>query len=257
MKAYHSLIIFAILVCSAVLTSVSNYQKAQYAIVKDMSHAATLALQAEQSQWITPDTIKAYRSLLSHDALRKNSVLTYAIDNKSAALSSKRIKWRTYEVQGIANCSMADVFGMSNQRLPFSLVVLAMLWAIGSVFYFRKRQEKLVLAPVGLSSEAIIIAPMQPESFPIIYDEQGDQFLNTQHEALRLTPMQHELMRLFYSNEHHRLEKQTICDALWPKKPDASETLYTLIRRIKPIIEQHTNLTIESERGKAYRLVKK
>ena len=34
-----------------------------------------------------------------------------------------------------------------------------------------------------------------------------------------------------------------------------SETLYTLIRRIKPVIEQNSNLMIESERGKSYRLI--
>ena len=54
---------------------------------------------------------------------------------------------------------------------------------------------------------------------------------------------------------HHQLSKQEICDALWPKKPDASETLYTLIRRIKPVIELNSNLMIESERGKSYRLI--
>ncbi len=56
----------------------------------------------------------------------------------------------------------------------------------------------------------------------------------------------------YLNNTHHQLSKQEICDALWPKKPDASETLYTLIRRIKPVIEQNSNLMIESERGKSY-----
>ena len=64
-----------------------------------------------------------------------------------------------------------------------------------------------------------------------------------------------QLMQLFFNNTHHQLSKQEICDALWPKKPDASETLYTLIRRIKPVIEQNSNLMIESERGKSYRLI--
>ena len=45
-----------------------------------------------------------------------------------------------------------------------------------------------------------------------------------------------------------------ICDALWPKKPDASDTLYTLIKRLKPIVEQHSGLKVESDRSKAYRL---
>ena len=46
-----------------------------------------------------------------------------------------------------------------------------------------------------------------------------------------------------------------ICDALWPKKPDAHETLYTLVRRLKPVIEQQSDLKIVSDRSKAYRLV--
>ena len=52
----------------------------------------------------------------------------------------------------------------------------------------------------------------------------------------------------------HLLTKTEICSTLWPKKEDASETLYTLIRRLKPIIEQHSDLKIESDRGRAYEL---
>lgn len=37
--------------------------------------------------------------------------------------------------------------------------------------------------------------------------------------------------------------------------PDASETLYTLIRRVKPIVEAY-GLAIEVERGRAYRLIR-
>lgn len=37
LKAYHSILIFAILVMSAAFSSVSNYRKAQYAIVQDMN----------------------------------------------------------------------------------------------------------------------------------------------------------------------------------------------------------------------------
>ena len=66
--------------------------------------------------------------------------------------------------------------------------------------------------------------------------------------------MQQQLMEMFFRSSSHVLTKAEICDALWPKKPDASETLYTLIRRLKPVIEQNSTLKIESNRGKAYRL---
>ena len=45
LKAYHSILIFAILVMSAAFSSVSNYRKAQYAIVQDMNKALALTLQ--------------------------------------------------------------------------------------------------------------------------------------------------------------------------------------------------------------------
>jgi DNA-binding response OmpR family regulator len=72
--------------------------------------------------------------------------------------------------------------------------------------------------------------------------------------AIKLTPMQQQLMEMFMSAPEYTLSKQQICDALWPKKDDASETLYTLIRRLKPIIEQHSELKIEVDRGRAYQL---
>ena len=66
--------------------------------------------------------------------------------------------------------------------------------------------------------------------------------------------MQQQLMEMLWLSPTRQLSKAEICDALWPKKPDASETLYTLIRRLKPIIEEHSDLKIESDRGKAYGL---
>jgi hypothetical protein len=72
--------------------------------------------------------------------------------------------------------------------------------------------------------------------------------------AIKLTPMQQQLMEMFMSAPEYTLTKQQICDALWPKKDDASETLYTLIRRLKPIVEQHSELKIEVDRGRAYSL---
>jgi len=43
-------------------------------------------------------------------------------------------------------------------------------------------------------------------------------------------------------------------EPLWPKKPDASETLYTLIRRLKPIVSERCGLKIVADRGDGYRL---
>ncbi len=265
LKGYHSIIIFAILVMSATFSSVSNYRKAQYAIVKDMDHALALTLQERQDQWITPDTIQSYRSHLSHNLLRQTSILCYAVEEKrNGQLTSRSMLLDKNHVQGYANCSMLDVLGMSDQRTPLSLSLLAMLWAIGSVFYLRKKKEEGFALALECPSNTVQTAfersqVPERESFGTLsYSSSDDTFYHKETDTpIRFTPMQHQLMQMFLASHRHQLSKQEICEALWPKKPDASETLYTLIRRLKPIVEGNSNLIIESERGRAYRLVEK
>ena len=83
---------------------------------------------------------------------------------------------------------------------------------------------------------------------------QDGRFVNAKGCEVKLTPMQQQLMEMLWLSPSRQLSKTEICDALWPKKPDANETLYTLIRRLKPIIEEHSDLKIESDRGKSYGL---
>ena len=88
----------------------------------------------------------------------------------------------------------------------------------------------------------------------LAYSETEGRFYNAMGKQVKLTPMQQQLMEMFFHSESHQLTKTEICDALWPKKDDANDTLYTLIRRLKPIIEEHSDLKIESDRGRAYKL---
>ena len=70
--------------------------------------------------------------------------------------------------------------------------------------------------------------------------------------ATHLTPMQRQLMEMFVASGSHRLSKHEICDALWPKKDDASETLYALISRLKRELDKTSSFDIISDRGRAY-----
>ena len=250
LKSYHSFIIFAVLVMSAIFSSVSSYRKAQYAIVKDMNQALAQTIEERQDQWITPDTIQSYRSHLSIDMLKNTSILCYAVA-QPAELCSREMRLDKHAIQGYANCSMADVFGMSNQRTSFMLMLMAMVWAAWAMLYHRRNDQQMLLPLTETNKEYNAL------SFgSLSYSSEDDNFYNADtQQAIHFTPMQHQLMQMFF--EKHQLTKQEICDALWPKKPDASETLYTLIRRIKPIIEDNSNLCIESERGKAYKLTER
>ena len=122
-------------------------------------------------------------------------------------------------------------------------MVLAILWAISCYVYKRRHPE--VGLVVGKSGNCIAFGGLS-----FIPDD--GTFLTEEGTEVRLTPMQQQLMEMFFRSPSHSLSKQDICDTLWPKKPDASDTLYTLIRRIKPILERHSHIKIESDRGRAY-----
>ena len=240
MKPFHAVIIFMIFVVCGVLSSMHSYNVTKYAIIKDMNQALSQTISVKENGFITPDTIINYRQHLKIDALRNHSFIYYASSNKGNVISSKKIKWHspTYSVefQSYANCSTADILGLSDQRLPISMLIIGILWGVFSVLHFRRQYKNV-----------IVLGNM-------IYTQDEHLFYDLSKSPIVMTPMKKKLLRMFFSSENHKLSKQEICDELWPKKPNASDTLYTLIKRIKPIIQMKGNLKIISVRGKDYKL---
>lgn len=243
MKGYHAVIVFLILSASALFSGVRSYRLTESCIVEDMNRALELTLKEKLEEWLTPDTIRNYRRHLRMEELRRRSYVYYAMDDRHRGLTSAKMRWqgsgRAILFQSYANCSVASVWSMSDQSVSMSLSLLSLLWMVFAMMYFRKHRQRVIV--LG----------------NIVYDEVKKTFYDVRHAPVRFTPMQHALMLMFYTTECHVLDKQKICDTLWPKKPDASETLYTLVKRLKPIVEEKGNLRIVSERGKAYRLVVK
>lgn len=243
MKSYHAIIVLLLLVVATALASMHSYRCAQTTIVRDMNRALALTLAEKTDGWITPDTIQTYRSHLQLAALRDKSYLTYAVDDRSNALKSRRMRGQGrlngVVFQSYANCSMASVWLLSDYRGSLILALLTLGWGCFSLLYMRRHRA-------------------EDASFGgILYSESGRCFVNARHEVISLTPMQLQLMRLFFAADNHKLSKQQICDALWPKKPDASETFYTLIRRLKQVLAAQSRLQIVTERGKDYQLKEK
>ena len=225
MKQKYFVLVLIGLVMVSGATSIGSYQATERLVEDDMSQALASALAEQQSDVISADTIRVFNSHLQLEQLRGHAVL--AVDT------------RQKDFQCVARCSTATIFAMSDQRPASILWMLTLLWA-GFCFYHHRRQMPLLAGMIrygGLS-----------------YAESEGRFIGAHGEQVKLTPMQQQLMEMFFRSTSHSLTKTEICDALWPKKPDASETLYTLIRRIKPIIEAHSNLRIEVDRGKAYEL---
>lgn len=225
MKQQYLVIVLFVLIVASCATSLVSYRTAERQVNDDMSQALSSALAMQQSNVITQDTIQSFNSHLQIAELRGKA--TIAVDTKGR------------EFKAYARCSEATIFSLSDQRLTAVLWSMTLLWAV--FCFYRRRHEMLQMAGM-LQYGGLCFA----EAEGTFYDAKG--------QRIKLTPMQQQLMEMFFRSEAHQLTKTEICDALWPKKPDASETLYTLIRRLKPVIEQHSDLKIESDRGRAYEL---
>lgn len=281
MKAYSSIIIFILLVAASVITGTGNYMKAQSKITSDLNQALMYALAEKGQQLVTADTIRVCRQLygrsgtavvvtfrdkhfcerLTIPELRDSSYIAFAVlpaGKKSVGLLSDiaglcgdtvvmRLDMSHYGDVSVAfragaTCSFATVLGLSDQQLPAALCVMSLIWGV-SVLLIRRRD-----------STAGSHEPCLCSVGNLSFDSRTKTFYNSENKEIRFTPMQFSLMEMFFNAEGHQLLKTEICQMLWPGKDDASETLYTLMRRLKRVVGQNTNLQIEVDRGKAYRL---
>lgn len=221
---------FLFIMASAFYSSMCSYRSTSDRIETDINNALELTLAEMQCDAVSADTIRCYRNYLTIAELKDTACI--------AMRTVRRGERQETEMVAEANCDFMTVFMLSDQRASGVLLFAGILWMMGSLWYMRRFKPELHVE--GLNYGGIIYA--------------NEKFMTTKGEQIHLTPMQHTLLEMFMNSEDHSLSKQEICDRLWPKKPDASDTLYTLIKRVKPIIEEHSNLKIESDRGKSYTL---
>ena len=282
--------VFLTLMLTSLLAGRHNYRVTKDEITADLNQALAQTLLEKKDPIVTQDTIRAYKQLrqtsggqvliavsderfcrhLKNPRLKQAAFLTFDVmdgDYRGSSMDGQAIcsdtlvvrngrAGETLALKGYTRLSAAAVFGMSDQRLPGGLMAAALLWAIGSMLYLRKREkENPMLQP---AEGSVLSAGGGTQSAPdfggLTYSDADDRFYAADHTPIRFTPMQQQLMRLFWQAPSHSLTKEEICAVLWPKKDDANNTLYTLIRRLKPIVEEHTQLKIVADRGRNYSL---
>ena len=216
-QRYAVVVLFALIVASS-LTSLDSFRKTSREVTNDMNQALAKTLEQQQSQVISADTIRVFNSHLQMEALKGKAVL--AVDTKKGFCPRPQV-------------STATILALTDQRPAMVLWSMVLLWGMFCLYLHRQRMTMGMYGGLAL---------------------QEGRFIDAKGNVVKLTPMQQQLMELLWQSPTHQLPKNEICDALWPKKPDASETLYTLVRRLKPIVEQHSNLRIEADRGKSYGL---
>ena len=218
MKQRYAVVVFFALIIASSMVSLTSYRATEQLVTDDMNQALAKALEEQQSDVISADTIQVFNSYLKFEALKGHAVL--AIDTKKGFRPRPQV-------------STATILSLSDQRPSMILWSMAMLWGLFCLYQHRRNMTLGLYGGLAL---------------------QDGHFIDAKGHTVKLTPMQQQLMEMLWQSPTHQLSKTEICNALWPKKEDANETLYTLIRRLKPIIEQHSNLKIEADRGRSYGL---
>lgn len=258
------------LMIASVVSSCLSYSNAKTSIANDLNDAMIALVHENSELWTRQDTITALRKM--HEATRKpliyqasdlnfrNSVLkdqayfTLAlVDEKRTApklqgnkiasdsimlVPERAVDGVAIQVQGFADCSMASVFAASDQTLPGVLFALSILSMAGMFLLPRK--------VTGLS------IALQATELP----EMADIPLHsTEHilDGIKLTPMQRRFALMLLEAPDMRVDKATLCSALWDNKSNAEESLYTLVRRTKTALAE-TDIEIICNRGESYEL---
>lgn len=223
MKRRYPLMLMFVFGLLAVWTSLQSYKIARREITNQLTEALLLTQADAPRDWLSTDTIRQFRSHIRQPELRASAGLAlYAgdADDRSRGLQSRALSiTSSVRARGYLAYSAWQVWWMSDQRLSALMALLMLVSMAASLRRFR----------------------MSPLS--------GDKQNN-----FRLTPMQEQLVGLLMAAPGHEMPKQALCQALWPGKPDASETLYTLVRRTKQALEGEDRMRIHSVRGGAYRL---
>lgn len=249
------------LMIASVVSCCFSYASAKQNIAGDLNDAI-LALANENSEiWTRQDTIAALRKMhetthkpliyQASDVNFKNQILkdeayfTLALvdknnaapkiqGNKIASDSIMLVPARAtdgfaIQVQGFADCSMASVFAASDQTLPGVLFTLSIL-SMASMFVRRRKESEI---------SEMELASVSSEVHPF--------------DGIKLTPMQRQFAQLLLDAPKMRVDKATLCTALWGNKSNAEESLYTLVRRTKTALAE-ANIEIICNRGESYEL---
>lgn len=245
---------------ASIVSCCFSYSNAKQNITDDLNDAM-FALANENSElWTRPDTVAAIRQMYEathkpliyeasdvnfrNTSLKDEAYFTLAlVDKKNIAPKIRENKIASdsimlvpecatdglaIKVQGFADCSMASVFSASDQTLPGILFSISILSLTG-IFAWRKRM------PV-MSQAGVVAVPAMPTL-----------------DGIKLTPMQRQFAQMLLDAPDMKVDKRTLCEALWDNKNNAEESLYTLVRRTKTALAK-VNMEIICNRGDSYEL---
>lgn len=248
MRPTIAITVFFSLMLSALFLGYVNYATAKEKIIEDVNQALAKTVLCKKPDKITIDTLHIFKSNLQISQLKETSYLSLCTDEPSRiSFCSDTISFKTEDerlyIRAYPNCSRATIFSVSEQTLPEILFLISLLWGMFSTVYLRKKDNT---SPYTAFNNQVAIFGN------LFYSASSNQFYDEKKEVIYFTPMQLSLMKMLMASENKRLSVDEICHSLWPGKTNAKESLYTLVRRLKPIVERNSNVRIVAEKGGYY-----
>ena len=250
MKPIVAVVVFFSLMVPSLFLGYANYVSAKEYIIEDVNQALAKTVMSSNPERITADTLRVFKSNLRISRLRGTAYLSLCTAEPSrVSFCSDTVSFRTAHerlyVRAYPNCSKATIFSLSEQAVPSALLAASMLWGTFSVLYLRRKRSVAVgAAPVR---HAVLFGNLA-------FSASSGQFYNERKEEICFTPMQRSFMKMLMESEDKKVSVDDVCRNLWPGKGNAKESLYTLVRRLKPVVERDTNLKIVADKGGYYRL---
>ena len=254
------MIVPVLLMLSSIAIGFSNYQETKEEMRQDLTCALRQFVLDESRQLLLLDTLSSlhqdmvltlndvdssFNDQLTILPLKDTSHVSVCLlrhDERNpfrekAFIDSDTLLWHSAKyksgpviaLKAYANPSVCAVLGHSDQRLSLTGIILCLLML--SIIVWRTKVSR---------SEVELIVTSTSSSV----------------REIHLTPMQEQLMDMFFSAPSHILSKETICEALWPKKDHPENTLYTFISRLKVALKDQSDMDIVNKRGKEYQLVR-
>ena len=257
-KLRYMIIFPVLLIVASVVCGYVSFAKAKADMTDDLNQALHLAISENTDVTQMLDSLSSmhdkpmltfgaqhngFADFLRISALRDTAGITYTIRSGSETETEKQLSTQgricsdtlllaqmphsAIEVKAFANPSFFSILKYSNQRWSaISLVCGILLFGL------------LLLKQKSLAT----------------YQSSAGLVVQSQEQPLSLTPMQEKLMQMFFASPTRTLSKEEICSALWPKKDNPEDTLYTFISRMKSSLAKQSSYRIQNRRGREYSL---
>ncbi|MBP7357804.1 MAG: winged helix-turn-helix domain-containing protein [Prevotella sp.] len=231
--------------------TIQSYVKLQKSIGKEVTiHTSDRIFADALPKEIAKQNPQIQINVLRMDSFRGGGISAgkiddgYLMSDTIMLVDNSRIYDTALSMRGYIYCPFTKVLYMSDMKVPLVFLLLALCFGVLSIVI--KRNSKKTNLP---SSQKDIV------SFGgLVFCNEDNCIYDISHNRINFTPMEYSLMEMFYKSSSHFLLKKDICDALWPGKDNADESLYTLVRRLKQTLSECCNVKIMAVRGRAYQL---